>query len=135
MGAAIKLPKLGRVPMAMLQAAILDLVKQGVSQAGPLSAKLGWANRTVVNRLMALQELGKVHRIAINGTGGLHYHWQLGPRPEGESYEDAEWRVQSRLSGNPVVLRPKSYADINSRDPLVAALFGAPKARSMQGAA
>lgn len=83
-----------------------------------LAGITGYAVATCRLRLLALERLGRAHRLGTTVDGQHCVLWHPGPR-------------SVRSKSIPFVAAPsqftvRQYPPINRRDPLVAALFGAP---------
>lgn len=114
-----------RYDKADLLDAILACIRVGTNRTNPIADTLGVSRSTVHVYLHELKADRRVYSVRRTLREGVKMVWVEGRDPksitEDDDYDD-----------NPI--RPVStrYADIGRRDPLVAALFGAPKASNEQ---
>jgi cytochrome c553 len=67
-------------------------------------------------------------RIDDGKRGGFVNNWQMGPGPENQASYGAKDLPRRRATDERRVILSSAYPAIDRRDPLVAALFGAPVA-------
>jgi len=105
-----------------LRIAILAAIEAGDQRTEEISAATGIPTKGVSSRLCYMRELGLVNSVATKSARNSSINiWRLGPAPE--LGVDAE--VHSKADERLVVIKTTYPAD-GKRDPLVAALFGAP---------
>lgn len=116
-------------PAEKLRVLILKCIKDGLHTSEAISRRLSVKTKLVSARLNYLGSLGIVHgdRIARAGGGSMRV-WHLGPGVDkfGQPGYVHEPRVRGKNGFNRRVIVSKSYPAVDQRDPLVAALFGAP---------
>lgn len=107
-----------------LRIAILAAIEAGHQRTEEISAHTGITTKGVCTRLCYMRELGLVNSVPAPATrGGSINIWRLGPGPDlDQEFSQADERQ---------VVISKTYPTLGLRDPLVAALFGAPAQRSM----
>ncbi|AWL04250.1 hypothetical protein DIR46_07265 [Massilia oculi] len=106
-----------------MRAAILVALEAGYQRTDEISAVTGFSTKDVSTRLCYMRGLGLVNAVrAPSAHGGTACIWRLGPSDLDETYSQADERQ--------VVISSK-YPTLGLRDPLVAALFGAPAATLM----
>lgn len=106
-----------------MRAAILASIKAGHQRTEEISADTGFSTTDVCTRLCYMRGLGLVNSVrAPAARGGVINIWRLGPADLDEAFSKADERQ--------VVIKTK-YPTLGRRDPLVAALFGAPAHSSM----
>lgn len=113
------------VSTARLPSAILELLKEGPRTTDELCGHFGYSASATRYRLHGLEDLGAIHHqkhVYSNG-GGSYYTWHHGKRTS---------TTTTRLE--PLACKPKMPPAVICRDPLVAALFGAPAHTSMVSA-
>jgi len=121
------IPKRGSVE---LRSAILDCIEAGMHRTAEIAAHLNLKSDQVSTRLDYLRQLGVIHatRIDNNKRGGFVNDWQMGPGPENQASYGAKDLPRRRATDERRVILSSAYPAIDRRDPLVAALFGAPVA-------
>lgn len=109
--------------IAELKEKILQCMVDGLDTTPAIAAKLRWKRSGISTCLEGLEKAGKVHHIRIGNTGkgGYVNRWFLGQRPEG-----AVVKPEPRRGDRAVIRLTSTYPVVGIRDPLVAALFGAP---------
>ena len=106
-----------------MRLAILGALEAGHQRTEEISAHTGLSTRDVCTRLCYMRGQGLVNSVrAPAAHGGTVNIWRLGPADLDETYSQSDERQ--------VVISTK-YPTLGLRDPLVAALFGAPTATSM----
>ena len=106
-----------------MRAAILDAIEAGHQRTEEISAHTGFSTKDVCTRLCYMRGLGLVNGVrAPSARGGTTNIWRLGPADLDETYSKADERQ---------VVISTTYPTLGLRDPLVAALFGAPAHTSM----
>lgn len=112
----------GQKSAARTAARIKKCIAEGCELSVEIAQRMNVARETVDTCLRKLEISGDVHRICITPEGGKRYNnfWRLGP-----GVEDSETHCVRR--GDRAIIRLVStYPVVGVRDPLVAALFGAP---------
>lgn len=105
-----------------MRIAILAAIEAGHQRTDEISAATGITTKGVCTRLCYMRELGLVNSVATKSARNSSINiWRLGPAPD--LGIDAE--VHSNADERQVVIKTTYPAD-GKRDPLVAALFGAP---------
>lgn len=106
-----------------VRARILACIQAGIELASEISEKSGVGTHTVTNNLIVLEREGVIHRerVKVAGPTGFYNRWKLGNAPESAANSRA-WR-----GDEPRRILSKEYPVNHARDPLVAALFGAPQ--------
>jgi len=116
-------------PAPKLRVLILKCIAQGLHTSEAISGRLSVKTKLVSSRLNYLASLGIVHgeRVARAGGGSMRV-WNLGPGVDkfGQTGYVHEPRVRGKNGFDRRVIVSKSYPAIDQRDPLVAALLGAP---------
>lgn len=106
-----------------MRAAILVALEAGYQRTEEISAHTGLSTRDVCTRLCYMRGQGLVNSVrAPAAHGGTVNIWRLGPADLDEAFSKADERQ---------VVISTTYPTLGLRDPLVAALFGAPAATSM----
>lgn len=101
-----------------MRAAILVALEAGFQRTEEISAHTGMSTKEVCTRLCYMRGQGLVNSVRAPSThGGTVNIWRLGPTDLDEAF--------SRSDERQVVISTK-YPTLGLRDPLVAALFGAP---------
>lgn len=124
--AAIKSPAPGE-----LRKQLLDCITAGFNTTEAISRHLAIKPSVVAARLAYYKELGAVHAERIpRATGGSVNQWRLGPEIDkyGQPGQTYQPRERGRCGDARHVTIVQTYPTIGHRDPLVAALFGAPAA-------
>lgn len=105
--------------MAVLATITEYILQRGQATSADVIDLLGSAPGTVSRQLRALCMLGKIHRVArYTGRPGCHAVYAAGPAPVDENGETED---------EGFVLQQKDWPQgVARRDPMVAALFGAP---------
>lgn len=110
------------VSTARLPTALLELLEQGPRTTDELCSHFGYSASATRYRLHSLEDAGRIHHqkhVYTNG-GGSYYTWHIGKRTSTTSARP-----------KPLACKPRLPPAVICRDPLVAALFGAPVATSM----
>lgn len=113
------------VPTARLISALLERIREAPCTTDELCSHFGYSASAIRYRLHGLEDRGLIHfqkHVYKNG-GGSYYTWHDGKRT---STPDARPAPLAGRSSRPAV--------VIGRDPLVAALFGAPAATSRMSA-
>lgn len=106
-----------------MRAAILVALEAGYQRTDEIAAVTGFSTKGVSTRLCYMRGLGLVNAVrAPSAHGGTACIWRLGPGDLDESLSTSDERQ---------VVISTTYPAMGLRDPLVAALFGAPAATSM----
>lgn len=110
------------VSTARLPAALLELLKDGPRTTDELCSHFGYSASAIRYRLHGLEDDGKIHhqKVVYTNGGGSYYVWYAGKRGSSDTPRPA-----------PLAGKPERAPIVIFRDPLVAALFGAPAATSM----
>jgi len=111
-----------------MRAAILAAIEAGHQRTEEISAHTGITTKGVCTRLCYMRDLGLVNsvRTTDKGRNGNTNIWRLGPATEFFDEQAESGKAEKR-----VVVISKTYPTLGLRDPLVAALFGAPAHTSM----
>jgi hypothetical protein len=119
------IPKRGN---AELRNAILDCIGAGMHRTAEIAAHLHMASSHISTRLDYLRTQGLIHAARIDDSkrGGFVNDWQLGPGPGNQASYDAKDLPRRRATDDRRVILSATYPLVDRRDPLVAALFGAP---------
>lgn len=116
---------------AELRAAILQCIDDGFTLTAQISEHLNVASDRISTRLDYLRQLGVIHGVRIAATkGGFVNEWRMGPALDeyGQPGHVHQGGGRSKNDGLPHVVFSTTYPKVDRRDPLVAALFGAPVA-------
>jgi hypothetical protein len=112
--------------VANIRSKILACMKRGTSLVKEMAAHTGLSASLITSHLMSLEQAGQVHREHGKKTGLGYYciAWKIGPStgPLPPRKKD-----HGRSCDKPNIVVLKDYPTVGKRDPLVAALFGAPK--------
>lgn len=126
-----------QVPIDQLRGAIEELLKAGPRSIDQLARATGWSKAAVQPRVEQLQLEGRAHRVRIpnENSPGVCYLWHFGP-PIGAAAAAQAALCQTPQHPEKRGIVPfqhsvRSYPAIDWRDPLVAALFGPPRARQV----
>lgn len=121
------IPKRGN---AELRNAILDCIGAGMHRTAEIAAHLHMASSHISTRLDYLRTQGLIHAARIDDVkrGGFVNEWQLGPGPGNQASYDPKDLPRRRATDDRRVILSTTYPLVDRRDPLVAALFGAPMA-------
>lgn len=112
------------------------------STMNDLCRELGFSYKTIKIRLEDLLAADKVHFIpeVPRGGKGIAHVWYIGAAPQ-EHLKKAASKKATRFAipdrgpiNVPAQVTTRTYAPMNRRDPLVAALFGDGPGRNAQGA-
>lgn len=107
-------------PALPLYDAILACIRAGTNMTNDIAAALGCSRATVHNRLHELKHMQRAHAVRRGMGPYRQMIWIEGAAPEMEPDDDeADGPLRTVLT---------AYPAIDRRDPLVAALFGAPGA-------
>lgn len=116
-------------PPEKLRVLILKCVEDGLHSSEAISNRLSVNIKVISVRLNYLASRGLVHgeRIPRAGGGSMR-EWHLGPGVDkfGQPNYVYEPRVRGPNGDARRVIVSKTYPAVHQRDPLVAALFGAP---------
>lgn len=111
--------------LAEIRTQIIDCVKAGFHLATEIAEEMGISIHTVTNNLIVLERDGEVHRdpVKLAIAGSFNSVWRLG-----KGADEVTLNSRRLLKCDvPRVILSKEYPVNHVRDPLVAALFGAPK--------
>jgi len=120
------IPKRGNVE---LRNAILDCIGAGLHRTAEIAKHLNVKSDQVSTRLDYLRTLGLIHagRVDDSKRGGFVNHWELGEGPGDQaSYAPKDLPRRRAATDDRRVILSTTYPPVDRRDPLVAALFGAP---------
>lgn len=122
---------------AALRILIIDCLRDGLERTAQISARINVPFPAVSSGLVYLRDTGVVTSEPDPAcTRGAPPHlWHLVPAPGPGDIDAADRALQERRisrgqrrNDDRVIIRGAAYAPIGTRDPLVAALFGAPAA-------
>lgn len=101
-----------------MRTAILGAIAAGHQRTEEIAAATGITTKGVSTRLCYMRELGLVNSVATRSARNSSVNiWRLGPSEIDETLSNADERQ---------VVISTTYPTLGQRDPLVAALFGAP---------
>ena len=114
---------INHVPTSRLAAALLELLKEGPRATDEMSFRFGHSGPTIRYYVKRLEADGLIHhqQFFYTSGGGSYFIWYFGIRTANISAYPAP--LASKPARPPAVIR---------RDPLVAALFGAPAAQQQR---
>jgi hypothetical protein len=114
---------------AELRAAILQCIRDGFTLTAQISERLAVTSDKVSTRLDYLRTLGVIHGVRVSSPkGGFVNEWHMGPALDeyGQPGHVHKGGSRAQKDGLPHVVVSTTYPLVDRRDPLVAALFGAP---------
>jgi len=111
------------VPIARLATALLEFLKEGPRTTDELCSRFGYSGSAIRCRLQGLEEDCLIHhqKLVYTNGGGTYYVWHAGIRTTTTVERPA---LMARKPERPPI--------VIARDPLVAALFGAPAAQQQR---
>lgn len=113
-----------------MRAKIIECINAGLLFTVEMSAEIGIRSSTISACLNYMRQIGQVHstKVIDRKRGGIVNRWAVGPTLDkyGQPVQLHVRKIKQTRSDVPVVVMSKSYPPIGKRDPLVAALFGAP---------
>lgn len=115
--------------LAEVRDKILDCIREGHFLAAEITSRSGLPVHSVTNNLIALEREGLIHRERVEtaGQNGYYNLWTLGASDEPVRTRNTNKGKGWNYAGERKVTILKEYPANPVRDPLVAALFGAPK--------
>jgi len=112
-----------------LRQAILNCIAAGLQRTDEISVRLNVNTKTISQRLNYMQGLGLINgvRAIDEKRGGSINIWRLGPALDKYGQAESAPSTRTCITRRKVILST-TYPLVDRRDPLVAALFGAPVA-------
>ena len=124
-----------RVPIEQLRGAIEELLKAGPRSIDQLARATGWSTAAVRPRVEQLQLEHRAYRVRTHfeHCPGVCYMWHYGSAIDAAiaAHDELIHASHCRETRGHVPFQNsiRAYPAIDRRDPLVAALFGPPRAR------
>lgn len=122
---------IARPPAAVMRELLLECLKSGLEFSTDISKRINLPVEMISCRLHHMRAKGLVTSTpcADNVRGGRLNRWRLSAKPTADEIANDDYpRPRRKENDVRIVVQRTTYPAIGMRDPLVAALFGAPAA-------